>query len=454
MSDPQLSGKTVTVAYPIPTRDSPVKLTPLSILYPGKMWQSQGCEVFFWDERFDSLEQLDEWILRSTDFATSAFTGYQCGAAGRLLKRAKRLNPSITTHLGGYHARLLPEQVAREPYVDEVWPGKNYGEWLMPFAEDTAHHFKRTDMQYYTSRGCPFPCTFCALTSPWQPKDIESLERELKTIHDAVGFSEISFSDPNIGFGVYKDDEGKTVRMDRILRMKAIGQVMRDLGVTWDGNIRSPYLTPQMIEVLAWGGCTSLEIGCESGDDWYLKRVIRKGHGVDAIKAAALNIRGSGISVMYSFLAFAPHETEAQRRNTYDLIDWIVDTDPLARVSLYKFAPYPGSPLYDDAVAGRGTGFGCDVFTPPKNMEEWGRLKLMVSPIYWITGLCFRMDNTKKNFAGEDWRLIEPYVEQAKKQWRAREMDHFPIDEVERLVQGQVLKANAQVAHAFAVAGA
>lgn len=451
---PSLSGNTVTLAYPIPTRDSPVKLTPLSILYPGKMWQAEGREVFFWDERFDPLEQLDEWLLRSTDFATSAFTGYQCGAAARLLKRAKRLNPAITNHLGGYHARLLPEQVAREPYVDEVWPERNYGEWLMPFADDTRHHFARTDMQYYTSRGCPFPCTFCALTSPWQPKEIEALERELKTIHDAIGFSEISFSDPNIGFGVYKDDEGKTVRMDRVRRMRAIGQVMRDLGVKWDGNIRSPYLSPEMIETLAWGGCTSIEIGCESGNDYYLKRVIRKGHGVDSIKQAALNVRGSGISVMYSFLAFAPHETEEQRRDTYDLIDWIVDTDPLARVSLYRFAPYPGSPLFDDAVAGRGTGFGCPRFDPPKSMEEWGRQKLMVSPIYWITGLCFRMDNTRKNFAGDDFKLIAPYVELARKRWAAREMEDFPVDEVERLVQGQVLKANADVARAFAVAGA
>ena len=448
-----LNGNTVTLAYPLPTRDSPVKLTPLSILYPGAMWEAQGKTVFYWDERFDDPDQLDDWILRSTDFATSAFTGHQCGQAAKLLKRAKRLNPAITTHLGGYHARLLPEQCKREPYVDEIWPERSYGEHLFPYRPHTKNHFARTDMQYYTSRGCPFPCTFCALRSPWEPKPIEDLDRELKTMHADLGFKEVSFSDPNIGFGVWKDGMG-THRMDRVKRMREIGQVLRDINVRWDGNIRSPYLTPEMVETLAWGNCYSIEIGCESGDEYYLTKVIKKGHGVQAIRDAALNIKGSGISVMYSFLAYAPHETDAQRRATFDLIDWIVDTDPLARVSLYKFAPYPGSPLFDDAVAGRGTGFGCDQFTPPQNMEEWGRLRLMVSPIYWIAGLCFRADNTRANFHGDDYKLIEPYVELAKKKWAARELEDFPCEEVERLVQGQVFKANAKVAQAFQVAGA
>jgi len=65
----ELSGNTVTLAYPLPTRDSPVKLTPLSILYPGAMWEAQGKTVYYWDERFDDPDQLDDWILRSTDFA-------------------------------------------------------------------------------------------------------------------------------------------------------------------------------------------------------------------------------------------------------------------------------------------------------------------------------------------------------------------------------------------------
>jgi radical SAM superfamily enzyme YgiQ (UPF0313 family) len=400
------------------------------------MFERQGYSVAYWDDRWDSIEEFDDIAKQASNVGVSAFTGYQCARAAELLKRAKQLNPSVTTHIGGHHARLLTEQCKAEPYIDKVWPGRVYGEDLFPWHDGTKKLFARGDLQYYTSRGCPFPCTFCALSSPWEPKPIDALRHEMTTIHEATGHTEVSFSDPNIGFGAWKEG-GVTKRMDRVQRIRDIGAVMRDLGMTWDGNIRSPYFSPEMVEALSWSGCTSIEIGCESGDDWFLRRVIRKGHGVEAIKNAARVVRGSGVSVMYSFIMYMPRETHDQRMATADLIDWIVDTDPAARVSVYKYAPYPGSPMYDDAVTGVD---GYPRFEPPNSLEGWGNLKLMVSPIYWIAGLAFRLDNTKANFKGEDWRLIEPYVKLAQSQWEAREFDSFPVDEVESLVAAQVRK--------------
>jgi radical SAM superfamily enzyme YgiQ (UPF0313 family) len=227
--------------------------------------------------------------------------------------------------------------------------------------------------------------------------------------------------------------------MDRVQRIKDIGKIMRDIGVRWDGNIRSPYLTEEMVDALVDSNCFSIEIGCESGNDYFLQRVIRKGHGVDAIKQAAKNVRGSGISIMYSFIAYMPRETPEMLADTFDLIDWIVDTDPDARVSIYHYAPYPGSPMYEDAVNGVA---GYPKFTPPYTMESWGSMRLMLSPIYWIAGLNFRMDNTRKNFPGQDWAMIEPYVRLAREKWRKRDMEDFPCAEVEQLISSQITKRN------------
>jgi radical SAM superfamily enzyme YgiQ (UPF0313 family) len=432
----------ILLAYPKPTEDSPTQLTPLSILYPGALFESEGKKVAYFDQRYDPPEMLDDLILNSNEIGVSAFTGQQAGHAARILKRAKQLNPSIITGVGGHHPRTVGEaEVLAEPFVDKVWMEKAYGENLFPYNERTRIHFERTDMQYFTSRGCPFPCTFCALSSPWLPKDAENLDRELKTIHNDIGFSEISFSDPNIGFGVWKNDEGKTQRMDRVQRIKDIGKVMNDLNVTWDGNIRSPYLSEEMVEALVESNCSSLEIGCESGNDFFLRKIIKKGHGVDSIRMATENIRGSGISMMYSFIYNMPRETPEMTHDTFDLIDWIVDTDPDARVSVYHYAPYPGSPMYQDAIDGAE---GYPVFTPPKTLEGWGDMRLMVSPVYWIAGLNFRMDNTRKNFPGEDWKLIEPYVKLAQKKWQAREVDEFPCAEVEALIAAQISKHNVK----------
>jgi hypothetical protein len=439
------------MVYPKPTADSPTQLTPLSILHPGAWFEAQGMEVAYFDERFDPPEMLDDLIKDSKEIGVSAFTGFQVGHAARILKRAKQLNPSIVTGVGGYHARTVgAAEVLAEPFVDKVWMEPTYGEDLFPYNERTRIHFERTEMQYFTSRGCPFPCSFCALRSPWEPQHVDRLDRELKIIHNDIGFKEISFSDPNIGFGVWKGEDGKTQRLDRVQRMRDIGGILRDLDVRWDGNIRSPYLTPEMIEALVESNCFSLEIGCESGNDHFLKKIIRKGHGVDAIKQAAKNVRGSGISVMYSFIAYMPRETPEMLNDTFDLIDWIVDTDPDARVSMYHYAPYPGSPMYEDAVRGVD---GFPKFTPPTTMEGWGDLRLMVSPIYWIAGLNFRMDNTRKNFPGDDFAKIEPYVKLAREKWRKRDMTDFPCAEVEALIATQIKDRNLQASEFLADVG-
>ena len=433
------------LAYPKPTEESPGTYTPLSILFPGAMWEAQGKSVAYWDERFDDLDEFDALVKDAVEVGVSAFTGTQAGRAARLLQRAKRLKPSILGAVGGHHARILPQQVEAEPFVDKVYAKAPYGEELFPYAPHTKKHWARTELQYFTSRGCPYACSFCALRSDWVPRPLEQIDRELKTLHHDLGFTEVSFSDPNIATGVSRTEAGIT-RMDRVGRMRDIGGVMQSIGAKWDGNMRSPYLTPEMIDALVYSQCFSLEIGCESGDDYFLKKVIRKGHGVDAIQNAARNMRGSGISVIFSFITGMPRETPDMRRRTFDLIDWIVDTNAEARVSVYQFAPYPGSPMYDDAVAGAD---GFPVFEPPTTMEGWGNLRLMRSAAYWIAGLNFRNDNTRKNFPGEDWALIEPYVRLAQAKWAARDVDDFPVEELEALVAGQVVKRHAFFAERY-----
>lgn len=432
------------LAYPLPTQDSPYGLTPLSILYPGAMFEAQGKRVEYWDARWDPPDMLDDLIRDAVEIGVSCFTGYQCSHAADILIRAKELKPGIITHVGGHHARLCPEDVNREPFVDIVWPDRSYGEHLFPWSKAAKRLWRRGDVQYITSSGCPYACSFCALRSAWTPRPIDQIERELKTLHNDIGFTEVSFTDPNIGFELTKIT-GAWERHERIPRLKAIGKILRDLGVRWDGNIRSNYFTPELVNVLAESGCFSIEIGCESGNDHFLRKVIQKGHGVASIKNAARLVRGSGISIMYSFIRGMPRESEEAKTDTLDLIDWITETDPDARISLYNFAPYPGGPAYEDAVAGVG---GFPRFTPPETMADWGKLKLMVSPAYWVTGLNFRMDNTRKNFPGKDWELIAPYWELARKRWAQRDVDNFPAEEVETLIAAQVAKRNKQIAEA------
>jgi hypothetical protein len=429
----------ILLVYPRPTKDSPIKLAPLSIMYPALYFKSQGLKVELFDQRFDLEDDLERLITDAKMIGVSAMTGYQSGQAADILIKAKKTNPEILAGVGGHHARILPEQVMAEPFVDKVWTG-NYGESLSLYDDQLLKHFLRTDMHYMTSTGCPFGCRFCALSRAWEPKPIQSIDKELRQLHKVIGFSYVSFADPNMNHYLYKKD-GKHIPIDNVKRIREIGDILRDLQVRWEANLRSPTLTEEMVEALVYANCTEIEIGCESGNDEILRKIVRKGHGVEAIKRAVTNTRGSGISVMYSFIAFMPGETVDHVKETMDLIDWIVETDPLARVSIFNYTPYPGTPMYEDAVAGR---YGYPKFIPPTTMKGWSQLSAMQSPLYWITGLNFRMDNTRKNFPGEDWRLIEPYVALAKEKWRTRDIFDFPCDDVAGLIEAQVKKFDHQ----------
>ncbi len=435
-------GLDVVMAYPLPTTDSPFNLTPLSILYPGKMFEDEGKSVQFWDGRWDSQEMLDDYIKEAKELAVSCFTGAQCSFASDILQRAKQLNPKIVTHVGGHHAQHCGDDVEKEPFVDRVWRERSYHEHAFPFSPAAQRLWKRGDMQYMTSNGCPYGCTFCALRSPWKPRPLEQIERELGEICELTGATEFSFSDPNIGFDRTRDGLGTNIRIDRIERMKALGKILRNLGIKWDGNVRSDYVDQEYADLMEWAGCTSIEFGLESGDEWFLHNRVRKGHTVESGITANACMAKTSISVMNSFVKGMPYETKEQWLHTMEHIDRIMSIAPNARASVYKFTPYPGSPAYDLAVKGEGI----EKFNPPKTMKEWGSMPLMADATYWVAGLNFRMDNTRANFPDSDWHLIEPYVHEAQKLWRERRPEEFEphVADVEALVQFQVRKHTAQ----------
>jgi hypothetical protein len=430
-------GVDVLLAYPRPTDDSPGKQAALSIFHPGALFSKQGLRVAYFDQRFDPEDKFVELVKDSREVAVSIMTGVQSKYAAGLLQLAKQVNPGITTAAGGPHVQILPNQVLAEPFVDKIYPERDYGERLSPYNEQTKPYFMISDVTYLTSTGCPYGCRYCAQTRAWWPRPIQDIDRDLSEMHDGCGFSEISYVDPNLAHFIYSDENNIKVKVDAIARVKEIGAIHRRLGIDFSCAMRVPSITPEMVETLLEARCIRVFLGCESGSERVLRKVARKGHGVEAIKTAARNLSGSGISTMYSFIGFMPGESIDEIKQTMDLIDFIVETDKGARVSVYHYTPFPGTPMCDDAIQGK---YGYPKFEPPVTLNGWGTRRLMNSPIYWIAGLNFRMDNTRANFPGEDYALIAPYVELARSRWRNREIFDFPCEQVEALVTAQVRK--------------
>ena len=129
--------------------------------------------------------------------------------------------------------------------------------------------FEKIDLSRYagygmmTSRGCPYPCTFCSVAPVW---DLESHSRspanivdEMKHLHDAAGVDLFLFQDE-----FFVSGKRQVMAFCRELRR-------RGLGVEWKAFGRVDLTDEEMMHAMADCGCLELRFGIESGCDRILE---------------------------------------------------------------------------------------------------------------------------------------------------------------------------------------
>jgi len=195
----------------------------------------KGCQIRILDMRLDKgLEQ--ELVTFQPDIV--ATTSYTAGvyAALAVLKKVKMYNQHILTVVGGHHATLMPQDFNKE-FVDAIVIGEGeitFPELLEAFRAETdlnkvrglalpkegmlsftppreaiadldtvsfpdreltreyrQHYFRGTwkpMASFYTSRGCPYRCNFCAMwkvaKGKYRVRSAERVADELATIRE------------------------------------------------------------------------------------------------------------------------------------------------------------------------------------------------------------------------------------------------------------------------------
>jgi len=182
----------------------------------------------------------------------------------------------------------------------------------------------------YTSRGCPYNCTFCSkivgnnfrIVNPLQI--IEEIEEVKK-----VGFNNIVFGDDNISA--------------RPSHLQSILKAVAPLDVTFRLNMDSRHITFDMLKLAKKAGCTEISMGIESGSQMILN-AMNKQTEVDKNKKVIGMIKECGIMVKAYFMVNFPGETDDTIRDT---IKFIQDTQP-DKCFLSTFAPLPGSYVFNN----------------------------------------------------------------------------------------------------------
>jgi radical SAM superfamily enzyme YgiQ (UPF0313 family) len=209
---------------------------------------------------------------------------------------------------------------------------------------------------HITSRGCPFPCNFCAITEVYQRRWLaEEPDRVGEVVDRFVRdyrIDSIEFFDANF--------------MAAEARALAIADRMRRSGIRWWCQARIDTMNQYKDDTwrrLRESGLQMIFFGAESGSDFVLERMSKK-LGTAEILDCARRCRAHGIVPEFSFIFGNPIDP------TRDVEDTIRFTYRLKKVSpeceilvfLYTPVPQPGY-LYEDATR-QGFRF-------PATLEEW-----------------------------------------------------------------------------------
>lgn len=184
-----------------------------------------------------------------------------------------------------------------------------------------------------TSRGCPYPCLYCASKKLWTRRvRFRSVARVLEEV--ARLYRE--------GVRLFRlHDDTFTLKAARVRDFCDGMRTFPD--ARWSCDTRVDLLDEDLARRMRTAGCYQVNLGIESGSERIRALVAKK---VDVAQARRLlrTLRGYGIRVTAYFMTGFPTETGAELDETLALARTLSPDTPLFSV----FTPYPGTGLWDD----------------------------------------------------------------------------------------------------------
>lgn len=413
---------------------------PFSLLtIAGALKVFPDVEVVIFDGNQHGLAEweslLDEELGRALCIGLSIMTGgAQIRHSIEMARAARRRNGCPPLVFGGPHVNVLPEETVRHELVDFALQGLGQnsmpplvealrgqrpladvpGLWrtedgvvtrtrenpprvglmatypwelinIPEYIRDDATIASRT-LNYISSQGCVYKCQFCyelTYQRRYSAMAAGDLTGDIRWLCERYEVNGIKFYDADFFVNVRRAD-------DFCAALAESG-----LNITWAASInpndvlRARRQNINLLRRIADSGCRRLLMGMESGDDRVLRDVVKKDVTSAQLWDVAQEIAAAGILGAYTFIVGFPGETPAEIENTYALIEKLRTLRPMPETRVHLFGPFPGTPLYDEAIR--------HGFVPPRNLEEWADFNYYESQTPWTTGAMEKRawDNTK-----------------------------------------------------------
>ncbi|MFI7337022.1 B12-binding domain-containing radical SAM protein [Streptomyces sp. NPDC050085] len=367
---------------------------------------------------------LDEHLGNTLCIGVSVMTGGgQIAHALDLVRRAKNRDGCPPVVFGGPHVNVLAEQTADDELVDAVLvgPGQHsmpvYVEALLgkrPLADvpglivreggkDAVRgpvnpprtsslgrypwhlldvpKYIRSDptvasrtLNYISSQGCVYKCRFCyelTYQRKYSSMQAHDMVEDLHAMQHQFGINGVKFYDADWFVNI----------------KRAVGfceeLIDRNMDLAWAASInpndvlKARRSNTPLLKRVAESGCTRLLMGVESGSNRVLQDVVKKEITREGILDVAAEIADNGILGSYTFIVGFPGESPQEQDDTYRLIEELRDLSPTPESRVHLFAPYPGTPLYDEALA--------HGFEPPDTFAGWANYDYYDTQTPWTS---------------------------------------------------------------------
>jgi len=329
---------------------------PTNIGYVAAVLLAEGHDVEIWD--YESEPFTVAGFLDRIESVAPDVIGWSCmtptienGAKMAALVKARF--PRITTVVGGPHSSALPRRTLLEyPSFDVVvnkegeesmaelcrkLPGpiagtagithregggvtveaerplrRNLDDYPFPARQLYQDGMRRVghssrgfpnrirSTEIFTSRGCPYQCTFCAIVATFgrslRLRSIENVRSEIEECQAEYGVEHLIIADDT--FGLKKG------------RVEELSELFERLGLrSWSCDTRVDCVDPEKLRAMVRSGCTKVAFGVESGSERVIK-LNRKKIDLERVHAAVRWAREAGIRHVEGNFIIGSHPDE------------------------------------------------------------------------------------------------------------------------------------------------
>ena len=292
--------------------------------------------------------------------AITAMTA-QIGRAYQIADRFLELG--IKVIIGGIHATALPEEAKEHANSVVIGEADNLWEQILDDLEknDLKDYYKSSSrpdlknlvlprwdninlkiyhkpynhklpkMPLFTTRGCVFNCKFCSVSKyfgkTFRFKPISNVIKEIEHVNANHYF----FVDDNIACNSDYSRE-----LFRAIKKK---------NIFWFSQISTTVLrTPDLIDLAADSGCTSLFLGIESINTNSLKSVSKGFNKVEKYEELFARLRKAGIKPFVSIIFGLDSDTQEDFQNTIKFLM----KNKIGNAYFWILTPLPGTELYEE----------------------------------------------------------------------------------------------------------